>query len=131
LPRVAAEANGGVVFKSSWFRKYFGNVGRRLAAGVSAAGSSQPASDPKVRAGLVLAALADERFHFRTVPTIAAETGIPETIVRSILEQHREEVRKVPLYDAGNSFLYTLRSRPRTAREILAETRAFLAGSPK
>jgi hypothetical protein len=119
------------VLKSGWFQNYFGRAGKRLAAGTSAGSQRQDLSQSKACHELVLAALADARFHFRTVPAIAAETGIPEVSVRSILAAHTEEVRKLPLRDGNGNFLYTLRSRPRTAREILAETRASLAGSTK
>jgi len=120
------------VSKSSWFQNYFGRAAKKLAAGTSA-GSQQGTivSVSKSCHELVLAALADARFHFRTVPSIAAETGISEASVRSILEAHPDDVRKAPLHDGNGNFLYTLRSRPRTAREILAETRASLAGSIK
>jgi hypothetical protein len=120
---------GGGVSKRGWFQNYFGRAGKRLAAGTSAGGQSQDVSQAESCHELVLAALADARFHFRTVPSIAAETGVPESSVRSILEAHASDVRKVPLRDGNGNFLYTLRSRPRTAREILAETRASLAGS--
>jgi hypothetical protein len=117
--------------KSGWFKNYFGRADKKLAAGTSAGSQTQDVSSSKSCHDLVLAALADTRFHFRTVPSIAAQTGIPEAAVRSILEAHACDVRKVPLRDGDGNFLYTLRSRPRTAREILAETRASLAGSTK
>ncbi|MBV9759707.1 MAG: hypothetical protein JO340_03995 [Acidobacteriaceae bacterium] len=116
--------------KSGWLRNYFGRAGKRLAAGTAAGGPGCEGVSSKAHNDLVLAALADARFHFRTVPSIAAETGIPETWVRCILESS-EDVRKAPLCDESGNYLYTLRSRPRTAREILAETRASLAGSSK
>ncbi|HEX3683086.1 MAG TPA: hypothetical protein VHU83_11145 [Bryobacteraceae bacterium] len=122
---------GGGVLRSGWFQSYFGRAGKRLAAGTSAGAQRQDLYQSKGCHDLVLTALADARFHFRTVPAIAAETGIPEASVRSILEAHPDEVRKLPLRDGNGHFLYTLRSRPRTAREILAETRASLAGSTK
>lgn len=117
------------MLKRGWLQNYFGRAGKKLAAGTSAGSQRQDISHTKACHDLVLAALADARFHFRTVPSIAAETGVPESSVRSILEQHANDVRKVPLRDGNGNFLYTLRSRPRTAREILAETRASLAGS--
>lgn len=117
------------MLKSGWFQNYFGRAAKRLAAGTAAGSPGQDASVAKTCQELVLAALADSRFHFRTVPSIAAETGLPELSVRSILEAHSEEVRKAPLHDRNGNFLYALRSRPRTAREILAETRASLAGT--
>lgn len=119
------------MLKSGWFQNYFGRAGKRLAAGTSAGSQGCDGASSKARHELVLAALADARFHFRTIPAIAAETGIPEGFVRSILEAHADDVRKLPLRDGNGYFLYTLRSRPRTAREILAETRASLAGSTK
>lgn len=115
------------MFKT-WFRKYFGRIGKKMAMGTSV-GSQGADVYQKVCSELVLATLADERFHYRTVPNISAETGLPEASVQALLEQHKGEVRKVALHDGKGNFLYTLRSRSRTAREILAETRASLAGS--
>lgn len=89
---------------------------------------TQPAG-ANVSTRAVLDAIVDRRFHFRTIPSIAAETGMPERSVRSILENHGHEVRRAPLEDGNGNALYTHRSRPRTVREILAETRAFLQGS--
>lgn len=78
-----------------------------------------------------MSALSDERYAFRTAPSIAKETGLSESSVQSLLEEHTDAVRRAPLHDENGHPLYTLRCRPRTAREILAETRAFLAGSSK
>lgn len=119
------------MLKSGWFRNYFGKAGKRLAAGTSGGGQGCDGASTKACHDLVLAALADARFHFRTVSSIAAETRMAEAAVRSILEMHADEVRKAPLRDENGNLLYTLRSRPRTAREILAETQASLAGSSR
>lgn len=119
------------MLKSGWFRNYLGRAGKRRAAATFAGSQGRDCASSRTYEELVLGALADARFHFRTVPSIAAETGIPEVSVRAILEAHGGDVRKAPLHDEHGNFLYTLRSRPRTAREILAETRASLAGSSK
>jgi hypothetical protein len=113
-----------------WFQNWLGSVGQKLAQWDSER-RRRCACENESRHEQVLAALADERYQFRTVPNIAAETGISEDSVRSILEAHAADVRKLALHDGKGNVLYTLRSRPRTAREILAETRASLAGSSK
>lgn len=118
------------MLKGGWLRNYFGKAAKKAAAGTSAGSPGCEDAPVKANHELVLAALGDERFHFRTVPGIAVETGMTEMLVRCILESH-EDVRKAPLCDENGNYLYTLRSRPRTAREILAETRASLAGSSK
>jgi hypothetical protein len=118
------------MLKGSWFRNYFGKASKKLAMGTSVGGPGCEEARSKTHHELVLLALADARFQFRTAPSIAAETGMTEMLVRCILESN-ENVRKAPLCDENGNFLYTLRSRPRTAREILAETRASLAGSSK
>lgn len=118
------------MLKRGWFG-CFVKAGRKLAEGISGRTRRECACRNESRHEQVLAALADERYQFRTVPSISAETGIPEDSVRSILEAHAGDVRKAPLHDMKGNVLYTLRSRPRTAREILAETRASLAGSSK
>ena len=110
-------------------QKYLRNLGKKAELATSAGAQERPARIANGGANAVLDAIVDQRFHFRTIPSIAAETGMPEKAVRSILEKHANEVRRAPLEDGNGNVLYTHRSRPRTVREILAETRAFLGGS--
>jgi hypothetical protein len=110
-------------------QSYFRSLGKKTAAATSAGAQVQRGPAAAGNLNAVLEAITDQRFHFRTIPSIAAETGMPEREVRSILEKHTDEVRRAPLEDGKGNALYTHRSRPRTVREILAETRAFLKGS--
>lgn len=110
-------------------QSYFRNLGKKTALATSAGAQAQRASAVNPSVNAVLAAITDQRFHFRTIPSIAAQIGMGETEVRSILEKHTEQVRRAPLEDRNGNALYTHRSRPRTVREILAETREFLRGS--
>jgi hypothetical protein len=119
------------VLRRSWFLNYFAKFGKKLAAGMSAGSRTREVCQQETCDEQIMAALADARFQYRTIPGIAAEIGIPEATVRSILEARAGEVRKVSLHDGNGNVLYTLRSRPRSAREILAETRASLAGSSR
>ena len=71
----------------------------------------------------VQAALDDREWDFRTVDGIAGETGLaPDTVVR-LLGEHRSELRQILLRDGRIG--YTLKSRPRTFREIFAEIQMF------
>lgn len=110
-------------------QKYFRSWGKKTALANSASAHNQPAASPTPSTNAVLEAIVDERFHFRTIPGISAQTGMAEREVRSILEKHTDEVRRAPLKDSNGNALYTHRLRARTVREILAETRAFLEGS--
>lgn len=119
------------MLRRSRFLKYFAKFSKKLAAAMAAGSQTREVCHKETCDGQVMAALADSRFQYRTIPGITAETGIPEATVRSILEARASAVRKVSLHDGSGNVLYTLRSRPRSAREILAETRASLAGSSR
>ena len=110
-------------------QKYFRSLGKKTTLAKSASAPERPEASSTPSANSVLGAIVDRRFHFRTIPSIAVETGMTERDIRSILEKHADEVRRAPLQDGKGNALYTHRSRPRTVREILAETRAFLEGS--
>ena len=110
-------------------QKYFRGLGKKSALATSVGARDGQAANPMAGTHAVLEALADRRFHFRTIPSIATETGMPEGTVRFILERHSDEARRAPLEDGKGNALYAHRLRPRTVREILAETRAFLGGS--
>ena len=71
----------------------------------------------------VQAALDDREWDFRIVDGIAGETGLaPEAVVR-LLGEHRSELRQLLLRDGRIG--YTLKSRPKTLREIFAEMQMF------
>ena len=71
----------------------------------------------------VRAALDDREWDFRTADSIAGETGLaPEAVVR-LLREHRSELRQLLLRDGRVG--YTLKSRPKTLREIFAEMQMF------
>ena len=69
------------------------------------------------------AALDDREWDFRTVDGIARETGLaPDAVVR-LLREHRSELRQILLRDGRMG--YTLKSRPKTLREVFAEIQMF------
>lgn len=71
----------------------------------------------------VQAALDDREWDFRTVDGIAGETGLaPDAVVR-LLREHRSELRQILLRDGRIG--YTLKSRPKTLREVFAEIQMF------
>ena len=71
----------------------------------------------------VQAALDDREWDFRTVDGIAGETGLtPDAVVR-LLGEHRSELRQILLRDGRIG--YTLKSRPKTLREVFAEIQMF------
>jgi hypothetical protein len=80
---------------------------------------------------VVLNALGDEQYDFRTVGGIADETGLNPAFIEATLKKHADKVRISPVPDPKGNTLYTLSSRPRKAQEIISETRAFLAGSAR
>jgi hypothetical protein len=81
------------------------------------------------RKQLVIRALADPRWDFRTIDGIAADTGLSEDEVAAILTSLGDEVRRSEVPDKKGRALFTLRSRPVTAMERLAKLRNFLAKS--
>jgi len=72
-------------------------------------------------------ALADQRWDFRTVEGIARDTGLPESEVQKHLEANPSLFRQSYLNDDQGRKLYTLREKPDTVRERVAEIRGFLA----
>jgi hypothetical protein len=72
---------------------------------------------------MVLEALGDPRFDFRTVHGLAVELNLKESLVRSILERHKDAVRMSSATDNMGNALYTLRDRPVTTRERFATLR--------
>ncbi len=76
----------------------------------------------------ILPALEDTRWDFRTVAGLARETGIGAETIQHVLGQHQEDVRKSPDWGNRGRFLYTLKSRRMTLREILADMQFFITG---
>ena len=74
-------------------------------------------------------ALADPKWDFRTIPGLAKAASLSEEEVQALLEAHSEQVRQSAVPDRHGRALYTLRSRPKKVREILAEIRAYAAKS--
>ena len=71
----------------------------------------------------VQAALDDREWDFRTVDGIAGETGLAADAVVRLLGEHRSELRQILLRDGRIG--YTLKSRPKTLREVFAEIQMF------
>ena len=84
-------------------------------------------SDPNERK--VFEALSDPAWDFRTAAGISQATGLSESEVRAILQRYPELVRKSAVPDTKGRELFTLRSHPITAREIIAFIRMVLAKS--
>ena len=72
------------------------------------------------------AALRDPRWDFRTIDSLARETGLSRERVKLVLERHAREIRKANVTDRDGKILYTLASRQMGLREFLANTRAFI-----
>lgn len=80
---------------------------------------------------LILAALEDEHWEFRSVEGIASETGLDQRIVREQIELHKDEVRCSLVKDTEGRELYTAKHRKVGWRELLRDihvyaTRSFL-----
>jgi hypothetical protein len=78
-------------------------------------------------ARLVLDAVADEEYDFRTVDGVADATGLAPSLVQEILDDHEDLVRLSPVPGPNREALYTLRSRPMTRREQLALAQSVVA----
>jgi hypothetical protein len=77
----------------------------------------------------VQSALADPRWDFRTISGLAKAANLSEEEVEMLLGAHRDEVRQSAVPDRHGRALFTVSSRPKKMRELLAEIRAYLAGS--
>lgn len=75
----------------------------------------------------ILPSLEDTRWDFRTVAGIARDTGLPERSVSEALEEHDADLR-ARMYRYGEQ-VFTLKSRPRSLREVLADIRLFASKS--
>lgn len=72
-------------------------------------------------------ALKDSRWDFRTIGGISRQTGLERDRVMELIEQHRSEVRQT--VSRKREALYTLASRPRKIREIMADLQRFASNS--
>ena len=71
-------------------------------------------------------ALDDPKWDFRTVAGIARDTGLDPRRVKRLLDRHHSEIRQTLSRDRKK--IYTLRSRPRKLREVIAELQMFAGG---
>lgn len=88
--------------------------------------------DPQVDSGAwerIEAALSDPKWDFRTIPGLAKAANLSDEEVQVLLEAHPDRVRQSAVPDQHGRALYTLQSRHKKPREILAEIRAYLAKS--
>ena len=68
-------------------------------------------------------ALADPRWQYRTVNGIARDTGLPPDYISRLLNEHRADLRCIPV--VRTEAVYTLKSRRRTWRQFLTEMLAW------
>lgn len=81
--------------------------------------------DSEEAEALVLEALADDRWDFRTIAGISDQTGLSEGAVEDVLARS-EAVRRSDAPSPDGHWLFTLKSRPVSAREALSATRAII-----
>ena len=72
-------------------------------------------------------ALANPKYDFRTVDGIVRETGLADTEVQQILQQHQDAVRKAYTTDKMGRLLYTLRDRPQSLQEIISNIKSIVS----
>ena len=75
----------------------------------------------------VHAALKDPRWDFRTVEGIAKETALEPDLIIRVLEAHRSDIRQTISRDRRT--IYTLKSRPKKMREVIADIQTFASNS--
>ena len=71
-------------------------------------------------------ALDDPRWDFRTVEGIARDTGLDPERIERLLDRHRPETRQT--LTRNRKKMYTLKSRPRKLREVIADLHMFASG---
>ena len=69
----------------------------------------------------------DPKWAFRTVEGIATDTGLDPECVERLLDQHRSEIRQHMSRD--RRIIYTLKSRPKKMREIIADLQVYASKS--
>lgn len=75
----------------------------------------------------IYSALEDPKWAFRTVEGIATDTGLDPKCVERLLDQHRSEIRQRMSRD--RRIIYTLKSRPKKMREIIADLQVYASKS--
>lgn len=75
-------------------------------------------------------ALDDRAWDFRTVAGISRDTGLPEVVIEDLLDHHHDALRQRLAPDDWRTKVYTLKSRPRSWREIVSDLRFFISKSP-
>ena len=79
------------------------------------------------RWSVVLAALQDAAWDFRTVEGIAKDSQLPRGTVERLLLEHQSELRRRRGRDGRT--IYTLKSKPVSVREIVADLQVFASKS--
>ena len=79
--------------------------------------------------GKIETALEDERWDFRTVEGIAAETGLDAKVVAEELERHSGRVRRAIAPDRKGRELYTAKRRRAGLREIVGNMQRIASKS--
>lgn len=75
----------------------------------------------------VFAALSEPKWDFRTIPGISRETGLSESTIREILNEHPDQVRKSLVRNQNGYELFTSRNKPIKIRERLAVIQKILS----
>lgn len=76
---------------------------------------------------VVLAALQDGAWDFRTVEGIANDAQLPSETVERLLQEHRSKLHKRKARDGRT--IYRLKSKPASVREIVADLQVFASKS--
>ena len=79
---------------------------------------------------VVLESLRDPRWAFRTVSGISKQTGLDASVVGSVLKENPEIARKCNVLTGDGQTLYAHWGPPRTMRELLSLTRAYITRNP-
>ena len=121
---LASEASGRV---EDVVADVFGTViGRQAAPDVTALGGVTVLNSPW---GRVLNALGDRRWDFRTVQSIAQETLLEPSVVKTLLAEHESEVRRPMVPDRQGRELFTARDRQPGLREIVQTIQRYVSKS--
>jgi hypothetical protein len=84
-------------------------------------------TDPQERR--IFEALSDARGDFRTAEGLARATGLTAANILAVIKKYPHLIRRSIVPDNHGRALYTLRSRPVSIRERLAEARLFISKS--
>lgn len=70
--------------------------------------------------------LSNPNWDWRTIGSLSSYTGLPAETVKEVFSKYPTLVRTWPYEDENGNILFTLRSEPRTFREILANIQKFI-----